>query len=472
MAKCSHEGCSSEAFGGHPRCAEHEIAYWKGCYEAIAAPKPKTAKPKKSFKDRYKTYEGSPGDPDQWRKQAEDLAARLTGTVTHLAALGLSALPETLAELRKARNKASLSAHPDRGGSDAMQAEINAAYEALAVKLEVKVEVETATSPAAASGISPVTRPMRAFTLEPEHLHFIKFPVYASFKYDGIRASKFGGKSRTKSFKPVPNKFIREWIEQHLPEGMETEIIIPGKEFNEISSAVMSRDGEPDFVLYAFDYCPANINTPFKKRLDEGREAVAKVNSPRLRFVDQRLIHTMSELLEFEQECLEQGAEGLILHAPEGEYKCGECSIHDQWTMKFKRYVDSEGTVIGYMELMRNTNETKTGEDGKKRRGHSKSGKVPAGTLGTLLLRDESKGWEVEVGGGKNFSAKLRQKLWDNRDKLVAEGAKIKYRYQPRGLKDVARFPGWKGMDDWSIIGVRDPVDMEPESAESFGEVD
>ena len=57
----------------------------------------------------------------------------------------------------------------------------------------------------------PITKPMLAGKCEqPESLNF---PLLATPKLDGIRCLKINGRALTRSFKPVSNRFIREWIE-------------------------------------------------------------------------------------------------------------------------------------------------------------------------------------------------------------------------------------------------------------------
>jgi hypothetical protein len=78
---------------------------------------------------------------------------------------------------------------------------------------------------------------------QPEEL---RFPVLATPKLDGIRCLKIGGKALTRSFKPVSNRFIREWIEANLPDGVDGELVVPGTTFSETSGHVGRESGEPD----------------------------------------------------------------------------------------------------------------------------------------------------------------------------------------------------------------------------------
>jgi hypothetical protein len=78
---------------------------------------------------RYKTYEGEPGSPEQWTAAAAAMVD--PHLVENLDLLGLSKVPETLAELKQAHRAKIRTAHPDRQGAHDDAAKINAAAEAL-----------------------------------------------------------------------------------------------------------------------------------------------------------------------------------------------------------------------------------------------------------------------------------------------------------------------------------------------------
>ena len=82
----------------------------------------------------------------------------------------------------------------------------------------------------------------------------IRYPVLASPKIDGIRCLIVNGKAVTRSLKPIPNEHIRSMLEKYAPDGADGEIVV-GDSFNATTSAVMSRDGEPEFTYFIFDDC-------------------------------------------------------------------------------------------------------------------------------------------------------------------------------------------------------------------------
>ena len=94
---------------------------------------------------------------------------------------------------------------------------------------------------------SPITKPMLADKCE--RLNALSFPLLATPKLDGIRCLKLNGRALTRSFKPVSNRFIREWIEANLPDGLDGELIVKGTTFNETAGHVGRESGEPDFTF-------------------------------------------------------------------------------------------------------------------------------------------------------------------------------------------------------------------------------
>ena len=97
-----------------------------------------------------------------------------------------------------------------------------------------------------------ITKPMLAGKCEqPEAL---RFPVLATPKLDGIRCLKIEGRALTRSYKPISNRFVREWIEANLPDGVDGELMLRGGTFNATTSAIGRESGEPDFVFHVFDY--------------------------------------------------------------------------------------------------------------------------------------------------------------------------------------------------------------------------
>jgi hypothetical protein len=67
--------------------------------------------------------------------------------------------------------------------------------------------------------MSNILKPMLAGKLS--SIESAKFPALCTTKLDGIRCLKLDGKCLSRTFKPIPNRYIRTWIEQNLPDGVD-----------------------------------------------------------------------------------------------------------------------------------------------------------------------------------------------------------------------------------------------------------
>ncbi len=81
-----------------------------------------------------------------------------------------------------------------------------------------------------------VTKPMLAG--ECEDINTLVFPLLATPKLDGIRCLMINGKAVSRTFKPIPNDHIRRTIENMGIDGLDGEIMIEGRAFNDLSGDV------------------------------------------------------------------------------------------------------------------------------------------------------------------------------------------------------------------------------------------
>ncbi|MGH7745791.1 MAG: ATP-dependent DNA ligase [Candidatus Dormibacteria bacterium] len=274
----------------------------------------------------------------------------------------------------------------------------------------------------------------------------VNFPVYASSKLDGIRGIALGGVLWSRSGKPIPNKYVQTWAKANanLLEGLDGELIV-GKPwakdvYRATNSAVMSHDGEPSFEFYVFDHV-LNNNATYTTRI---KELGARKMPPKVVVLNNRYISSQEELDEFENACLDQGYEGLILRDPNGPYKNGRSTTKQGWMLKLKRFSDDEATIIGSEELMSNQNTANKDAFGRTERSSHLANMVPAGLLGALVVVDCKTKVEFNIGTG--FDAETRERLWKQRDALV--GKLVRYRHFRVGVKDKPRFPVFSGFRD------------------------
>lgn len=290
-----------------------------------------------------------------------------------------------------------------------------------------------------------ISKPMLGVAVK--DVNDLTFPLIATPKLDGIRALMVDGNLVSRKFKPIPNHHIRTTLESMLPNGIDGEIIA-GNAFQDVSSAVMSHGGEPEFGYWAFDYVE-ELSRPYDERLIDLETMISVVSHDIVKAVQVEFVASVDELRNYEARVLAEGYEGVMLRHPRSPYKCGRSTLRQAFLLKLKQFKDSEALVLAVEELMHNENTLEADELGYAKRSSAKDGKVPAGTLGKFLVRDIHTGVEFAIGTGRGLTFELRQHIWDNQSTYV--GKVVKYRYQPHGVKDAPRFPVWIGFRDVTI---------------------
>jgi len=276
----------------------------------------------------------------------------------------------------------------------------------------------------------------------------LTYPLLASPKLDGVRALIMNGKVMSRSFKPIPNQFVQDLFGNVDFNGLDGELIVgaptASNAYRATSSGVMSIEGKPEVKLYVFD----DFSFPgrYQARFESVRKRLKK--RPTLIVVEQLIISSHEDLQWFEEQCLRDGYEGVMLRHPDSPYKQGRATPKEGYLMKLKRFEDSEAEIIGVQELMRNTNLATINETGHQERSLKQAGMVKAGTLGALMVRDLKTGVEFEIGTG--FDQRARGQLWVQRNRII--GKTVKYKFFPTGSKEKPRFPVY--------LGFRDKIDL------------
>lgn len=263
-----------------------------------------------------------------------------------------------------------------------------------------------------------MSKPMLA---SPAELDKIEFPVYVQPKLDGIRClidPVRGPVSRTG--KPIPNRHIRETLEAAGLAGFDGELITyrRGKRcrFEEVSNAVMSAAGEPDFIYHVFDdfSCPTR---PYEHRLMD------LMDDPRFRYLSGFLrpveadeAYSLSDLMRHHRRYVKAGWEGTMIRSPEGIYKSGRSTVREGFLVKLKDFDDDEAVIIGFTERIN----------------HDPS-------LGAFVMK--WRGLEFNIGTG--FTEEQRQDYWSRRDNLI--GRSVTFSFQGIGTGGKPRFPSFVG---------------------------
>lgn len=272
----------------------------------------------------------------------------------------------------------------------------------------------------------------------------LTYPKLASIKLDGIRCIIVDGQAVTRSLKPIPNAHIRGILSRIELDGLDGEILCAEPTdpdcYRKTNSAVMGRDGAPEFTFYVFD--KHDEAADFRERLGRAHDLVHRLGG-RLTLLTHTFVTCKEELDEFEQQAVDAGHEGIMLRCPNGRYKQGRSTAKEQILLKVKRFVDAEAEVIGVQEEMANMNEATKNALGQTERSSHAAGKVGKGTMGALLVRDLATGVEFSIGSG--FTRADREAEWP-------VGTVVKYKSFLVGVKDKPRFP--------IFLGLRSRADM------------
>jgi DNA ligase-1 len=275
----------------------------------------------------------------------------------------------------------------------------------------------------------------------------LKFPLLASTKIDGIRAIVRDGRLYSRSNKPIANEHVAFKFARPELEHYDGELVfgpVTAKDVCRATTSVvnsLSKLGGLDVTFHVFDHIE-DEDAPYQKRHSMLQESNGVL------VVEQKTIHNLEELYEFEAKVLAQGYEGLILRCPNAPYKRGRSTTLEGTLLKLKRWVDAEFEVIGLVEQMENANEKKVNELGRSQRSSHKAGLIPKGELGALIVRSlDGSGVEFNIGSG--FSHQMRVAVWRNPKHYIGRIAKAKW--FPIGVKDKPRQPifvAWRDESD------------------------
>lgn len=280
----------------------------------------------------------------------------------------------------------------------------------------------------------------------------VRFPLYGLPKFDGIRCI-VKGLAVSRSFIGIKNNQVRESLSIPELEGLDGELTVgpPAAEnvYNRTTAVNGNRGKAPlDFTWHVFDDF-TNPDAPYEERQLRAAERVFDLGLPFVRSVPAVLLRSWHEVETYETATLDEGYEGVILRSPEGVYKFGRSTAKEQAMLKLKRFTDAEAEVIGFEELMHNTNENIKDAFGRAKRSKAQDGLVPGNTLGKMRARDLKTGVEFQIGMFKGLTLADKQEIWDNQANYM--GKLVKYSHFAHGAIDKPRhskFLGWRDEGD------------------------
>jgi len=245
----------------------------------------------------------------------------------------------------------------------------------------------------------------------------------------------------SRNLKPFRNKYVQEQL-QSLPSGLDGELIVSapnqGNVLGRTQSGIMSADGQPDFKFHVFD----NFDQPdraFKAR----HWSLYDVKHNLIEIVPHREIYGYEQFIQYEQDIVDLGYEGVMIRGTHGRYKFGRATHNDQILWKFKRFSDGEAIVTGLEEGVSNNNPQTVDALGHSKRSHQQDGMVAAGRVGTILATNVSTGQQLRVSPGE-MTVEDRIYYWNNPTELV--GKTITIKWFDYGILNQPRFCTFKAL--------------------------
>lgn len=292
-----------------------------------------------------------------------------------------------------------------------------------------------------------MTKPFKPMLASPADLDALRYPIFASPKFDGIRAAVVGGKLLSRTLKEIPSRHIFNMLSKPEFEGLDGELIVGAPTspscYRDTVSMVMADNRVFAFTYYVFDVW--NLYESFYQRRLDLEQRMVKLKCGYIELVQHEQIKHREQLDAYEAEQVGLGHEGIMLADPKATYKFGRATAKGGELLKVKRFVDAEAIVIGMEEEMFNGNEAEKNELGRTKRSTAKDGLIGKGTMGALIVRDVTTGVEFNIGTG--FTTQDRIDFWKYRDQIKRHPTfPIKYKSFPVGVKDKPRHPVYLGI--------------------------
>jgi len=297
-------------------------------------------------------------------------------------------------------------------------------------------------------------KPLLAAAIETEaDYDKLQYPLIASPKIDGIRVlcdPKLG--PVTRSLKPIPNKYIREYLSDPMFHYFDGEIVADRNfgldcGFNASQSAVMSQAGTPEFSYLVFDsFAMHEMKCPYTTRQQDMWNQLAKYNHTNVYGLETLIINSRVHLDKYEEQMVSQGFEGIMLRNPAGHYKCGRSTLNEGILLKLKRFQDAEAEVIGMEYLERNMNEAFKDERGYQKRSAHQANKIQdmtmMGKLHCRAINGHFAGVEFDIGSG--FDEAERREICHMHETGQLVNKVLTFKYQHHGSKNAPRTPIFK----------------------------
>lgn len=296
----------------------------------------------------------------------------------------------------------------------------------------------------------------------------LRWPIITQKKFDGIRFLIKDKVAVSRVLKPLPNKYFQAFINfmGSSAHGLDGEVLVGSPNsvdvYNKTQSGIMSINGKPECFIVLFDNWNIPKNSyPVRYKavetwlaLNNERLNTNEFNNFKVILVNNTYCNTYDDLIEFQQNTLAKGYEGVILRSIDSPYKYGRSTLKEGGLIKWKEWTDSEAKIVDFIELMHNDNKAEINNLGLTKRSSHQDNKMPGNTLGAFLVQQDfgdGKGLQqFQVGTGLGLTQDLRKEIWNNRSKYL--NMYIKYKHFLIGRKDLPRQP--------IFLGFRNLIDM------------
>lgn len=281
----------------------------------------------------------------------------------------------------------------------------------------------------------PMLAPREVPANTPDYFERLQYPLLLSPKIDGIRGVVMRDAVYSKSMLELPSYQVQtEFDKIPFLDGEFTVGPITAPDVcRRTMSHVTSNDKPGDLVFNVFDWVePSWKNRPFYLRLEAAANAIRGV--PKYNLVEHHEVDDLEGLLLYENKCLEEGYEGIMMRNPVGHYKYGRGTLKEGLIYKLKRFEDTEGVIVGFEEELTNTSPQERDAIGMAKRADLKENKLPAGRVGKFMV---SYGEDtIKVSPGNFTKAELKDFFEDTSLFMYKP---LKFRFMRYGMKDLPR---------------------------------